>query len=56
MIGAVAGMVILFAGIFLLVLGSLTEKTAAVAAAAFAIPGGLGILGWSVVARNRNLR
>ena len=53
LIGAAGGMLVLFAGIFLLVFGSLTHTSLAMAAAAVAIPAGLGLLGWSVVARNR---
>lgn len=55
LVGAVGGMLLLFLGIFLLVFGNLTAAPVAVFAAAVAIPAGLGLLGWSVVARNRNL-
>lgn len=55
LIGAAGGMLVLFVGIFLLVIGSLTQTSFAMAAAAVAIPAGLGLLGWSVVARNRKL-
>jgi len=55
LIAAAAGMVVLFLGIFLLVLGSLTGAGFAVIAAVVAIPTGLALLGWSVVDRNRKL-
>jgi hypothetical protein len=55
LIGAAAGMVVLFLGIFLLVFGSLTGAGFAIIAAVVAIPAGLGLLGWSVVDRNRKL-
>lgn len=55
LIAAAAGMVMLFLGIFLLVLGSLTGAGFAIIAAVVAIPAGLGLLGWSVVDRNRKL-
>ena len=55
LIGAAGGMLVLFVGIFLLVIGGLTQTSFAMAAAAVAIPAGLGLLGWSVVARNRKL-
>jgi hypothetical protein len=48
-------MVVLFLGIFLLVFGSLTGAGFGIIAAVVAIPTGLGLLGWSVVDRNRKL-
>ena len=47
--------VVLVLGIFLLVFGSLTGAGFAIIAAVVAIPTGLGLLGWSVVDRNRKL-
>lgn len=55
LIAAATGMFVLFLGIFLLVLGSLTGAGFAVIAAVVAIPTGLALLGWSVVDRNRKL-
>lgn len=55
LISAAAGMVVLFLGIFLLVFGSLIGAGFAIIAAVVAIPAGLGLLGWSVVDRNRKL-
>ncbi len=55
LIAAATGMFVLFLGIFLLVLGSLTGAGFAVIAAVVAIPTGLALLGWCVVDRNRKL-
>lgn len=55
LICAASGMLTLFLGIFLLVFGNLAMKPLAIVVAVVAIPAGLGLLAWSVVARNRKL-
>lgn len=55
LISAVLGMLVLFLGIFMMVFGSLSSQPIAVYAAFVAIPGGLALIGWSVVDRNRKL-
>ncbi len=52
---AVAGMVFLLLGIFMLVFGNLASQPGLVYSAFVAIPAALGLIAWSVVARNRKL-
>lgn len=52
---AVSGMLALLIGIFMLVLGNLTSNLPETYAGVFFIVFGLSSIGWSVVARNKNL-
>lgn len=54
LIFAASGMLVLFLGIFLMVFGNLTESPVAYLGYV-AIPVGLGLIGWSVIDRNRKL-
>jgi len=55
LIFAVAGMLALLLGIFSMVSGNLTENPVVASAGFVGIAAGLGLIGWSVVDRNRRL-
>jgi len=55
LISAALGMLVLFLGIFMLVFGNLSSQPAFIYAAFVVIPAGLGLIGWSVMDRNRKL-
>lgn len=55
LVSAVAGMLLLLLGIFMLVFGNLGSQSGFVYSAFVAIPAALGLIAWSVGARNRKL-
>lgn len=52
---AVSGMLALLIGIFMLVLGNLTSNLPETSIGALFILSGLSSIGWSIIARNKNL-